>query len=282
MLLFPYAKINIGLYVTEKRPDGYHNLETCFYPIPLTDTLELKPTHDTNAPWHLQVIGTPLDGEARDNLVVRALENLRKDFPDIPPIDIHLSKRIPTGAGLGGGSSDAAATLCAINEMFDLGLSSKDLEQRAAKLGADCAFFIRGRAAIAEGIGDLLTPTELSLKGWELLLVKPDDFVSTAEAYKGIQPHPIIQGERGRMPLRDALKQPVETWRENIVNDFEKSIFLSHPKIAAIKATLYDMGAIYAAMSGSGSAVFGLFRRRAKEAKEVFKDCFLYQAKLLK
>ncbi|MBR1652006.1 MAG: 4-(cytidine 5'-diphospho)-2-C-methyl-D-erythritol kinase [Alloprevotella sp.] len=282
MLLFPPAKLNIGLYVTRKRPDGYHDLETCFYPIPLNDTLELKPSREGDRPWELHLAGNRVEGEAKDNLVVRAFENLRADFPELPPTEIYLSKRIPTGAGLGGGSSDAASTLCGLNEMYALGLSGKELEVRAAKLGADCAFFVSGRAAFAEGIGDVLTPTALSLKGWELLLVKPDDFVSTAEAYRGVRPRPVLRGEKGREPLREALQKPVETWRDSIANDFEESVFRLHPRIAAIKATLYDMGAVFSSMSGSGSAVFGLFRRRPEEVQEVFKDCFVYQARLLR
>lgn len=278
----PQAKINLGLYVTERRPDGYHNLQTCFYPIPLTDNLEIKELRNSNEPWSLQVAGNAVEGDAKDNLVVRAYESLREEFASLPPVDIYLYKRIPTGAGLGGGSSDAAAALCMLNDMFALGLSADELERRAARLGADCAFFVRSRPAMAEGIGDILTPFDVSLRGWEMVLVKPHDFVSTREAYAHVRPRPVLRGDAERMPIADVLRRHVEEWRGRLSNDFEDSVFLSHPRIAAIKETLYDMGAAYASMSGSGAAVFGLFRHRPESAEEVFKDCFLHQARLLK
>lgn len=186
MLFNPISKINIGLYVIERRADGYHNLETVFYPIPLQDNLELKPLEGSNKPWELQVVGNKVAGNAADNLVVKVYESLRNEF-NLPPIDIYLYKRIPMGAGLGGGSSDAAETMKGLNEMFSLGLSAEEMEQRVARLGADCAFFIKGTPAFATGIGDILTPAQLSLKGWHLLLVKPSDFVSTKDAYSGIK-----------------------------------------------------------------------------------------------
>lgn len=274
MLLNPCAKINIGLYVTEKRADGYHNLETVFYPVPLCDELELRPLRGSSAPWHLQTVGTVVEGRPEDNLVVRAFESLRADFPDLPSLDIYLKKRIPAGAGLGGGSSDAAAMMRGANELCGLGLSDDELERRVARLGADCAFFVRSQPAFATGIGDILTPLPLSLKGLVLLLVKPADFVSTREAYAGVRPR------RPRHDLREAIAAPVEAWRDTVENDFEESVFAGHPRIAAIKQTLYDMGALYASMSGSGSAVFGLFRQRQESAAEVFSDCFVFQSLL--
>jgi len=273
MLLNPCAKINIGLYVTEKRADGYHNLETVFYPVPLCDELELRPLRGSNDLWNLQTVGAPVAGKPEDNLVVKVYESLRTDFPQVAPLDIYLKKRIPTGAGLGGGSSDAAAMMRGMNNFFQLGMNEDEMEQRVARLGADCAFFVRSRPAFATGIGDILTPLPLSLKGWTLLLVKPDDFVSTREAYADVRP------QAPRHDLREAIATPVESWQEGVTNDFEPSVFARHPRIAAIKETLYDLGAAYASMSGSGSAVFGLFRHK-QEAAEVFSDCFVFQSLL--
>ncbi len=272
----PYAKINIGLYVTERRADGYHNLQTVFYPIPLHDNLEVKPLR-IGAPtqrYALQIAGNEVQGSLDDNLVVKVYNQLCNDF-ELPPIDIYLYKRIPTGAGLGGGSSDAAAMMKLLNEQFQLGLSYEEMEQRVSKLGADCAFFIQSRPAYAEGIGDILSPISLSLKNKFLLLVKPDIFVSTREAYAGVTP------QYPANDLRKALQQPIEEWKNTVFNDFEKSVFLAHPEIAAIKQTLYDMGAIYASMSGSGSTVFGLFNHPVEAATEVFNNCFVFQEKLL-
>lgn len=275
MLLNPISKINLGLYVIERREDGYHNLETVFYPIPLQDNLEIKPLQGSNKPWELQVAGSKIEGNAADNLVVKVYESLRTEF-QLPPIDIYLYKRIPMGAGLGGGSSDAAEMMKGLNDMFSLGLSAKEMEQRVARLGADCAFFIQAKPAFATGIGDILTPTTVSLKGMHLVLVKPDDFVSTKDAYSGIKPH------RPAHDLRQALAAPIETWRDTVYNDFEAVVFPKFPRIAAIKQTLYDMGAVYASMSGSGSSVFGLFTHHIDEADSVFSDCFVFQSRLLK
>ncbi|MBR1732414.1 MAG: 4-(cytidine 5'-diphospho)-2-C-methyl-D-erythritol kinase [Alloprevotella sp.] len=276
MLTNPCAKINIGLHVTERRADGFHNIETVFYPIPLTDNLEVRELRNSAEPYLLQVAGNALEGSPADNLVVRALEELRPDFPQIPPLDIYLYKRIPAGAGLGGGSSDAAAMLCLLNEMLRLGMDNADMERRAARLGADCPFFIPGKPAYATGIGDELSPLPLSLHGWILVLVKPAESVSTAQAYAGITPR------HHTLNLREAVGRPVEEWRNSVINDFEASVFPRYPRIAAIKETLYDMGAAYAAMSGSGSCVYGLFRHRQPNATDIFPDCFVHHAQLLR
>lgn len=275
MLSHPIAKINIGLYVTERRPDGYHNLETIFYPIPLKDVLETSLLRGSNAPYSLQTAGNAIAGRPEDNLVVRVYERMKEEF-DLPPLEIYLYKHIPTGAGLGGGSSDAAYMMKALNSDFELGLSDEEMEERMASFGADCAFFVRNRPSFATGIGDILTPINLSLKGMTLLLVKPSVFVSTKEAYAGITP------KRPAYDLRQALSRPIETWRDCVRNDFETSVFTAHPEIAAIKQTLYDMGARYASMSGSGSAVFGLFNHPIEEAERVFGDCFVFQQTLIR
>lgn len=273
MLQYPCAKINIGLNVVCRRPDGYHDLETVFYPVPLTDVLELKPLKNSNEPYLLQTVGYGVEGTPEDNLVVKVYKGMAEEF-GIPPLDIYLQKRIPMGAGLGGGSSDAAFMMKMLNEMFALGLDDEVMERRLSGYGADCAFFVKARPAYATGIGDRLSPIELSLKGLYLVMVKPSESVSTREAYSGITPA-IPQND-----LRESLKLPVREWRHLVVNDFEKTVFAAHPSIAAIKETLYDMGALYAAMSGSGSTVFGLFDRPIDNAREVFGNCFVFTTRL--
>ncbi len=270
MLAYPNAKINIGLHIVARRPDGYHDLETVFYPIPLQDALETRPLRGSNAPFALQTVGLEVGGHPEDNLVVKVCEDLRAEF-GFPPQDIWLDKHIPMGAGLGGGSSDAATMMRLLNDVYDLGLIPEDMERRLAGYGADCAFFVRQRAAYATGIGDRLSPIDLSLRGLAIILVKPPVSVSTREAYAGVSP------QQPEVDLREALSRPVETWRDCVINDFEASVFPKHPEIAAIKDTLYDMGALYAAMSGSGSTVYGLFHHELEEAPRVFQDCFVFQ-----
>lgn len=276
MLLLPNCKINIGLNVVSRRADGYHNLETVFYPIPLRDNLEIKELpKDVDMPYHYTQNGIAVDGNPSDNLVVKVYEALRAEFK-LPPIDIFLFKNIPLGAGLGGGSSDAASMMVGLNEMFQLGLTNEEMEHRIASFGADCAFFIKNAPAYATGIGDQLAPIHLSLKNKFIVLVKPDIFVSTKEAYAHVMPLPAAY------PLQKAIELPIACWRERIVNDFEQSVFPNHPELAAIKQTLYDMGALYAAMSGSGSTIYGIFDRPVEEAKTVFKQHFVFTQKLLK
>ena len=274
MLYLPNCKINIGLNVVSKRPDGYHNLETVFYPVPLRDNLEVKSLDDTADPYRLTVGGAKVEGLAADNLVVKVYLALKEEF-DLPPVNIFLYKNVPMGAGLGGGSSDAASMMLLLNEMFALGLSPEEMERRIAPFGADCAFFVRNRPAYATGIGDELSPIPLSLRGKFILLVKPDVFVSTKEAYARVTPRPADY------PLREAIMQPIETWRGTVVNDFEASVFPNHPELAAIKQTLYDMGALYAAMSGSGSTLFGIFDRPVEEeARKLFSAAFVFSKQL--
>ncbi len=274
MLYLPNCKINIGLNVVSKRPDGYHNLETVFYPVPLRDNLEVKPLDDTAEPYRLTVGGAKVEGQAADNLVVRVYLALKEEF-GLPPVDIFLYKNVPMGAGLGGGSSDAASMMLLLNEMFSLGLPPEEMERRIAPFGADCAFFVRNRPAYATGIGDKLSPIPLSLRGKFILLVKPDVFVSTKEAYARVTPRPADY------PLREAIMQSIETWRGTVVNDFEASVFPNHPELAAIKQTLYDMGALYAAMSGSGSTLFGIFDRPVEEeARKLFSAAFVFSKQL--
>jgi len=256
MITFPVAKINLGLNVTERRPDGYHNLETVFYPVPLMDALELQPMDErfpSEVECDLKVTNITVEGDEQRNLVVRAYQLLRHDFPQLPRLHAHLYKAIPTQAGMGGGSSDGAEMLLLLNKMFDLRLSDQQLIDYAARLGADCPFFILRRPAYAEGIGERLQPIDLSLKGYWLAVVRPDIPVPTKEAFSLITPR------KPQENCRAVVMQPVETWRHHLVNDFEQSVFALHPEIGAVKEQLYQMGALYAAMSGSGSAVFGIF-----------------------
>lgn len=270
MITYPNAKINLGLNITEKRPDGYHNLETIFYPIPLQDALEVNMLEGKGA-FTLKTSGMQIAGDPEDNLVIKAYRLLQSDFPDLPSIDIHMFKHIPTGAGLGGGSSDAAFMLKLLNDKFKLNLSISQLEEYAARLGADCAFFIQNKPVFATGIGNVFEPIELTLKGYCLILVKPDIFVSTKEAYAMIKP------QMPQQSLKEIILEPVEMWKDLMVNDFESSVFCAYPEIAAIKDKLYDLGAIYASMSGSGSSVFGLFKEQVEYIDEVFNGCFCRQ-----
>lgn len=274
MITFPNAKINIGLNVVEKRPDGYHDIETVFYPINLQDALEVNLLENSDLPYRLRVSGTTLDGSPEDNLVVKAY-NLLKGIHHLPPVDIRLFKHIPTGAGLGGGSSDCAFMIKILNEKFRLGLGIEEMEGYATRLGADCAFFIQNQPVFATGTGNVFERIGLSLSDYRLVLIKPDISVSTREAYAHIRPH------HPENSLKELIKQPVDTWKDNIVNDFEKSVFQTHPEIAAIKDKLYDIGAVYASMTGSGSAVFGLFKEKVDNIDELFAGCFCRQRELI-
>ncbi len=255
MISFPNAKINLGLHITSKRKDGYHEIETCMVPIPLLDALEMiidpKKTSFNST-------GIPIPGGEQENLILKAYQLLKKDFPNLPHLNIHLHKNIPIGAGLGGGSSDAAFALKLMNHLFDLILDDFFLEEYAAELGSDCAFFIENTPKIASGRGEVLEPVELDLTGVHLILVNPGIHIGTKEAYSGVTP------KTPKVILSEVLADR-RRWKEELVNDFEKSIFPNHPEIADIKAKLYDSGAFYAAMSGSGSSVFGLFESQPKE-----------------
>lgn len=269
MIVYPNAKINLGLNIVSKREDGYHNIETVFYPIPLLDALEVQKATQSS----FRMAGNLLDCAAGDNLVIKVLRMLQKEY-DLPPLDIYLYKHIPSGAGLGGGSSDAAFMMKLLNEKFLLGLSNEQMESKLSSLGADCAFFVQNKPVFATGIGNIFTPIELSLAGMTLVLVKPDVFVSTREAYAGVTP--TLPKEE----LCQILKQPIETWQGRVVNAFEPSVFAAHPEIAAIKDLLLDLGASYAAMSGSGSALYGLFRKPLEHIEEQFAGCFVRQRTL--
>lgn len=253
MVTFPNAKINLGLDIVARRPDGYHDLETIFYPIPLCDILEITKAKEADAPdYTFTMHNAVFEGDNNDNLVVKAYKILAADHK-MPKVDMALYKHIPTGAGLGGGSADAAFALKMLNEMAGLGLSDEKLEEYAARIGADCAFFIKNTPAYATGIGNILSPTECDLSGYHIVLVKPHIHISTKEAYSLVTP------AKPMTALTDIAKLPVDEWKGKMKNDFEKSVFAGHTQMEKIKEELYAMGAVYASMSGSGSAFFGIF-----------------------
>ncbi|WP_299286576.1 4-(cytidine 5'-diphospho)-2-C-methyl-D-erythritol kinase [uncultured Mucilaginibacter sp.] len=264
MIVFPNAKINIGLNVVERRADGYHNLETVFYPIQIKDALEVV----LSDKLRFTSSGIAIPGNANDNLCLKAYHLIKKDY-DLPPVNIHLHKNIPIGAGLGGGSADAGFFIKLLNEVCEIGLSVDAMENYARQLGADCAFFIGNKPVFASEKGDQFEPLELDLSAYHLVLVMPPVHVSTAEAYGGVRP------KASENNLKSALKLPVEEWKALVKNDFEKTVFQHHPKIMQVKEALYQQGAIYAAMSGSGASVFGIFNKKPdlqelEKANQVF------------
>ena len=250
MVVYPNAKINLGLHIVSKRPDGYHNLETIFFPLDIKDKIEIEEADE----FSFCLEGLKIDGDVESNLVVKAYRLLKKDF-SLPNVKILMQKNIPFGAGLGGGSADASFTLRALNEMFSLGLSDETLASYASKLGADCPFFIYNRPMLATGIGTELSPIELSLEGYKIEWVKPNVHVSTADAYRHVKP------KEPKFSLAELPNIPIEEWKDCLVNDFEGSVFAQYPELAEIKQDFYNRGAVYAAMSGSGSTIFGLFRK---------------------
>lgn len=272
MIVFPNAKINIGLFVTGKRPDGFHNLETIFFPLGLSDVLEIGRAEGKDGEWHFTSTGIDVGCKAENNLIVKAYQRLAADYR-LPAVRIHLHKIIPFGAGLGGGSSDAAFMLKALNEYFELHLNTRQFTGHAALLGSDCAFFIRNRPAFASGKGEVLEEIGLSLKNCRIVLIKPPVGVSTAEAYAGITP--VAAG----FDLRRLPATPLAEWKGLVYNDFEKTVFEKHPRIAALKQKLYEAGACYASMSGSGSAVYGIFDRQ-EEIDLACPDCFVWQEQI--
>ena len=279
MTIFPCAKINLGLNIVSKRPDGYHNLETVFYPIPLTDGLEIKSMDQdfpSEVPCDLKITGNAVDCNESQNLVVKAYDLIANDF-DIPRVHAHLYKKIPSQAGLGGGSSDGAFMIRLLDERFRLNIGVAEMERYAAKLGADSAFFITAIPAYATGIGNLLEPIDDScgcLTGYHVVIVKPDIAVSTRDAYRMIMP------KQPSKSCRTILQQPIETWKNELINDFEPPVFSRHPELRNIKEHLYSLGADYAQMSGSGSALFGIFKEQPRGIEETFKEHFTFMAQL--
>jgi 4-diphosphocytidyl-2-C-methyl-D-erythritol kinase len=272
MILYPNAKINLGLNVVEKRQDGFHNIETVFYPVGWQDILEVLPDETKESGVTFTSSGIAIPGAVEENLCVRAYNLISKDYP-MPAVKIHLHKVIPIGAGLGGGSSDAAFFIKAINEIFDLNLAWGELHHYAKQLGADCSFFITNKPIFAEGKGDQLESTNVSLNGYFIAIVFPGIHVNTTDAYTNVVPH------KPEISLEELIVSPVVKWKELIKNDFEKNIFEKFPAISVVKNKMYELGAVYSGMSGSGSAVYGIFEKETSFADE-FKGNLLWEGKL--
>lgn len=275
MICFPNAKINLGLHVVERLASGYHHIETLFYPIPLCDALEFEIDTEARAD-SLELYGIEIDSKQADNLVMKALNRMRQEA-EIPWLKIALLKRIPSGAGLGGGSSDAASMLKMLNEQFKVGLSQEQLESMALELGADCPFFLHNRPTLASGLGQIFsTIQEPKLSGKQIVLVKADVHIHTGRAYQSLTkvgPH--------SPKLKEIIESPLSSWREYLSNDFEEVVFAWHPQLAAIKEQLYQMGALYAAMSGSGSTIYGIFDSPIEPREtNLFANCFVWQGTL--
>lgn len=262
----PNCKINLGLHVVARRPDGYHNLETIFVPAAICDELELAVSEH----FEFHQDGIQIEGDREQNLCVKAYRLMAARYGEKFPLKMRLNKRIPFGAGLGGGSSDAAHVILMLNEIWGIGLKTEEMVPLAAQLGADCPFFLYNRPCYATGIGDVLEPLSHPIRIPHLVIVKPDISVATADAYRGIIPHESTED------LRLAVQEPIERWRGSIGNDFEATVFEKHPMLADLKEALYRMGAKYASMSGSGSAMFAIFDRAADKPDGEFENCLWF------
>lgn len=270
MIKFPYAKINIGLHITGKREDGFHDIESIFYPIPLSDVLEALPSEEEG--MHLEIRGIPIPSDGGENLCQKAFRLIKDRYP-VPGIKAALLKNIPTGAGLGGGSSDGSAMINMIREMASLKMEQKEMLEVAAELGSDCPFFIESKAAYVSGRGEKLEAINLDLSGYYMVLVYPNIHVPTGKAYSLVHPRP------GRFDLKTLPEIPIEDWKHHIQNDFEPGIFRLHPQIEAIRNAMYQGGALYASMTGSGSTVYGIFNQKP-EGIEKFSRYFIWHGEL--
>jgi 4-diphosphocytidyl-2-C-methyl-D-erythritol kinase len=253
LILFPNCKINLGLHILRKREDGYHDLQTVFYPLPLQDALEVVRHPSPMTDIEFTASGLTVQGNLSDNICFKAYHLIKQDFPDLPPIKLHLHKTIPMGAGLGGGSADGAFMLLLLNKKFNLGIDEKGLIRYALLLGSDCPFFIKNTPSFATGRGEILEDCPIDLPEYQFVVVNPGIHVPTGWAFSQITP------SADRPLLKEIIRLPVENWKEGLTNDFEAPVSQHHPEIATIKQTLYEQGAVYASMSGSGSTVFGIF-----------------------
>lgn len=268
LIAFPNAKINIGLNIVGKRRDGFHDIASCFYPVDWADALEILPADELS----FTSSGLPIPGDIDSNLCLRAYQLLAKDLA-LPPVSIHLLKAVPIGAGLGGGSADAAFTIKALNQLFSLDISPEQQQNYARQLGSDCAFFIENKPMYCFGKGDEFEEIALRLTGNWIVLVNPGLHISTAEAYAGVAP------QRPKVDLRELLQRPIEQWRDFVINDFEENLFKNHPVLPQIKNRLYDLGAQYASMSGSGSTVYGIFNQEPHLANN-FRNSTVWKGEL--
>ena len=269
MIIFPNCKINLGLNILSKRNDGYHELQTVFYPLPFYDVLEVIQNDKSGGEPEFSLSGIETQIRTEDNLCYKAFQLLKKDFPGLPTFKMHLLKTIPLGAGLGGGSSDAAFTLRLLNQKFDLGLSTEKLIDYALQLGSDCPFFIINKPCYATGRGEFLETIPLDLSSYKFILVNPQIHINTSEAFKHIKP------EKKSKSVKEIIQQPVESWEEELKNDFEVIIFKQYPEIKTIKEDLYDSGAVYSSMSGSGSTVYGIFKNEDEIATNFPENFFV-------
>ena len=272
MIFFPNCKINLGLYITAKRADGFHNLETVFYPLPITDAIEIISSNQKEKEIDFNLSGATIDGG--DNICIKAYQLLKKDFPELPSVQMHLHKNIPIGAGLGGGSADGAFTLLLLNKKFGLQLTEERLLNYALKLGSDCPFFIKNTPCIASGRGEVLTEIELDLSAYKIVIVNPGIHINTGWAFSQLTP------KAPAYSLAETIKKPVHAWKDFLINDFEAPICQHHPAIKNVKEDLYRSGAVYASMSGSGSTVFGLFTKEQNVSFSFpttyfIKECYL-------
>jgi len=273
MILFPNAKINIGLNIVEKRNDGFHTIESVFYPVPICDALEIIENTDSSEQIVFSSSGIEIPGNDSDNLCVKAYHLISKDYP-LPKIKIHLHKHIPIGAGLGGGSADAAFFIRLLNQKLELNLAWGEMHHYAKQLGSDCSFFISNKPSFVKGKGDEFDSIMLDLSNYYIALVYPNIHINTAKAYAGVHPQKAV-----RSLENDIATLPIQEWKNYVHNDFENSIFLQFPEIKSIKEKLYSNGALYAAMSGSGSTVYGIFNK-ATTLKNTLKNCFVFEGKL--
>jgi 4-diphosphocytidyl-2-C-methyl-D-erythritol kinase len=257
VILFPNCKINLGLYVIAKRTDGYHDIETIFYSVNLRDGLEAIQNPGQGKEDQLTVTGNRIDGASGDNLCLRAVKLIRQEFPKLPPLHIQLHKLIPAGAGLGGGSADGAFMLQLLNRKFQLGLSAERLLAFALELGSDCPFFVINKPCFARGRGEILEPVNLDLSAYRILLVNPGIHISTAWAFSKIKP------EKERPSLKEIIQTPVPSWQGKLLNDFEPHVMAAYPELQKIKDSLYNSGAHYASLTGTGSTIFGLFPEKS-------------------
>ncbi|MFM7015115.1 MAG: 4-(cytidine 5'-diphospho)-2-C-methyl-D-erythritol kinase [Bacteroidota bacterium] len=268
MIVFPHCKINLGLHVVCKRPDGFHDIETIFYPVLWKDILEVTEGSEDN--FNMDISGLTINGDPKSNLIYKAWGLLKSDY-SIPPIQVHFHKLLPMGAGLGGGSADAAFMLKLLNSKYNLGISTEKLKEYAARLGSDCPFFIESKPCIATGRGEILAPISLDLSNYQIVIVMPKNIsVGTAEAYSWVNP------KVPEKSLLEIIDRPIYEWRNYLKNDFEEAVIKHHPKIGEIKNQLYEKGALYASMSGSGAAVFGIFEK-GKAMNDNFLDCQVWK-----
>jgi 4-diphosphocytidyl-2-C-methyl-D-erythritol kinase len=265
MVFFPNCKINLGLRILRRREDGYHDLETVFYPLPLRDALEIIRSEELL----FTATGIPIPGDAAHNLCLKAWHLLHRDFPDLPPVHIHLHKNIPIGAGLGGGSADGAQMLELLNKRFQIGIDTNKLLDYAAQLGSDCPFFLLNKPCLGTGRGEKLEPIELDLSGYSFVIVAPGVHISTAQAFalctpeENDMPGAVRAGDTDRQSIKDILTQPIGAWARKLQNDFEEPVLRQYPSLRSIKDRLYAAGALYASLTGSGSSFFGIFQKNS-------------------